>query len=128
MERMWSRAHRATSPITWLGKQQSGRRLLSRRAFARTETRRCMWRRRSQRSILRYLQLHTTALPNLMIEENYMNADATRESKIHGEYLERTPRSARLHEQALELFPSGIVHDSRRTWPYGIYVDHAKGS
>jgi len=57
-----------------------------------------------------------------------MNADATRESKIHGEYLERTPRSARLHEQALELFPSGIVHDSRRTWPYGIYVDHAKGS
>ncbi len=57
-----------------------------------------------------------------------MNADASRESKIHGEYFERTPRSARLHEQALELFPSGIVHDSRRTWPYGIYVDHAKGS
>ena len=57
-----------------------------------------------------------------------MNADASRESKILGEYLERTPRSARLHDQALELFPSGIVHDSRRTWPYGIYVDHAKGS
>ena len=42
-----------------------------------------------------------------------MNVDASRESKILGEYLERTPRSARLHDQALELFPSGIVHDSR---------------
>ena len=27
-----------------------------------------------------------------------------------------------------DLFPSGIVHDSRRTWPYGLYVDHAMGS
>jgi glutamate-1-semialdehyde 2,1-aminomutase len=57
-----------------------------------------------------------------------MNATAKRESKILGEYLERTPRSARLHEEARELFPSGIVHDSRRTWPYGLYVDHAMAS
>lgn len=26
------------------------------------------------------------------------------------------------------MLPSGIVHDSRRTWPYGIYCDHALGS
>ena len=57
-----------------------------------------------------------------------MNTDASRESKILGEYLERTPRSARLHDEALGHFPSGIVHDSRRTWPYGLYVDHATGS
>src|SRR6187401_377385 len=57
-----------------------------------------------------------------------MNADAPRESKILGEYLERTPRSAQRHEEARGLFPSGIVHDSRRTWPYGLYVDHAAGS
>jgi glutamate-1-semialdehyde 2,1-aminomutase len=57
-----------------------------------------------------------------------MNAEAARESRILGEYLERTPRSARRHDEARGLFPSGIVHDSRRTWPYGIYVDHALGS
>ncbi len=57
-----------------------------------------------------------------------MNTEAARESKILGEYLERTPRSARCHDEACGLLPSGIVHDSRRTWPYGLYVDHAMGS
>ena len=57
-----------------------------------------------------------------------MNANAARESRILGEYLERTPRSSQRHEEARGLFPSGIVHDSRRTWPYGLYVDHAAGS
>ncbi len=57
-----------------------------------------------------------------------MNAEAARESRIHGEYLERTPRSAQRHDEARGLFPSGIVHDSRRTWPYGLYVDRAMGS
>ena len=57
-----------------------------------------------------------------------MNADTMRESRILGEYLARTPRSARCHDEAREVFPSGIVHDSRRTWPYGIYVERAIGS
>jgi glutamate-1-semialdehyde 2,1-aminomutase len=57
-----------------------------------------------------------------------MNTEAARESKILGEYLERTPRSAQCHEEARGLLPSGIVHDARRTWPHGLYVDHAKGS
>ena len=57
-----------------------------------------------------------------------MNAEAARESLIVGSYLERTPRSAQRHEEARGIFPSGIVHDSRRTWPHGIYVDRAQGS
>src|SRR5688572_20262293 len=52
----------------------------------------------------------------------------TRESLILGTYLERTPGSARRHEEARSLFPSGIVHDNRRTWPYGLYVTHAAGA
>ncbi len=57
-----------------------------------------------------------------------MNAEAARESKLLAEYLKRTPGSAQRHNDARELLPSGIVHDSRRTWPYGLYVDHAVGS
>lgn len=43
-------------------------------------------------------------------------------------YRERTPRSAALAEQAKDLLPSGITHDSRRLVPYGIYVTHAQGA
>ena len=57
-----------------------------------------------------------------------MNTEAARESRILGEYLERTPRSAQRHDEARGMLPSGIVHDARRTWPYGLYVDHALGS
>jgi len=57
-----------------------------------------------------------------------MNAETARESLILGSYLERTPRSARRHDEARGLLPSGIVHDARRTWPYGLYVDRAMGS
>ncbi|MCC6531456.1 MAG: aminotransferase class III-fold pyridoxal phosphate-dependent enzyme [Burkholderiales bacterium] len=57
-----------------------------------------------------------------------MSADEVRESLILGTYLERTPGSARRHEEARALFPSGIVHDARRTWPYGLYMDRALGA
>ena len=57
-----------------------------------------------------------------------MNTETARESLILGSYLERTPRSARRHDEARGLLPSGIVHDARRTWPYGLYVDRAMGS
>ena len=57
-----------------------------------------------------------------------MSAETARESLILGSYLERTPRSGRRHDEARGLLPSGIVHDARRTWPYGLYVDRAMGS
>ena len=57
-----------------------------------------------------------------------MNAETACKSLILESYLERTPRSAQCHDEARGLLPSGIVHDARRTWPYGLYVDHAMGS
>ncbi|RPI47591.1 MAG: aspartate aminotransferase family protein [Betaproteobacteria bacterium] len=52
----------------------------------------------------------------------------TAESRILAAYRARTPRAAELARQARDLIPSGIVHDSRRTWPYSIYGDRAAGS
>lgn len=51
-----------------------------------------------------------------------------RESLILGSYLERTPSSLRRHEDARALLPSGLVHDSRRTWPHPLYIERASGS
>src|SRR5512134_2628164 len=53
---------------------------------------------------------------------------STSESQILAAYRARTPRAAELNREALTLLPSGIVHDSRRTWPYSIYGDRASGS
>jgi glutamate-1-semialdehyde 2,1-aminomutase len=49
-------------------------------------------------------------------------------SKIVAAYRERTPESAHLAVEAHRFLPSGITHDSRYCEPYGIYVEHAKGS
>lgn len=49
-------------------------------------------------------------------------------SKIVAAYREYTPKSAARAQQAKQVFPSGLVHDSRRLDPYAFYVDHAKGS
>jgi glutamate-1-semialdehyde 2,1-aminomutase len=49
-------------------------------------------------------------------------------SHIQDEYARLHPGSARLHEQALDVFPSGITHDVRYLTPFPIYVDRAKGS
>jgi len=57
-----------------------------------------------------------------------MANDAPTESSIVATYRARTPRAAALNKQALELLPSGIVHDSRRTLPYGIYGERGLGS
>lgn len=43
-------------------------------------------------------------------------------------FRERTPTSAALHDEARELFPSGIVHDSRHMDPYPVYVERAEGA
>jgi glutamate-1-semialdehyde 2,1-aminomutase len=50
------------------------------------------------------------------------------ESKILATYLARTRRAAELHRKAREVLPGGVVHDSRRMSPYGIYGDRARGS
>ncbi|MGI9335305.1 MAG: aspartate aminotransferase family protein [Gammaproteobacteria bacterium] len=49
-------------------------------------------------------------------------------STIVARYLERTPGSSQLADQARTLLPSGITHDSRYLNPYGIYVERASGS
>ena len=54
-----------------------------------------------------------------------MANDAAAESKIVSAYRARTRRAAELHRKARGVLPSGIVHDSRRTLPYGIYGDRA---
>ena len=49
-------------------------------------------------------------------------------SEIEAQYRQRTPKSAERTASAREIFPSGIVHDSRKTDPYPIYVERARGS
>ncbi len=49
-------------------------------------------------------------------------------SGIEAQYRQRTPKSADRNGEAREIFPSGIVHDSRKTDPYPIYVERAKGA
>ena len=49
-------------------------------------------------------------------------------SKILATYLARTRRAAELSRTAREVLPGGVVHDSRRMSPYGIYGDRALGS
>jgi glutamate-1-semialdehyde 2,1-aminomutase len=49
-------------------------------------------------------------------------------SKILATYLARTRRAADLNRSAREVLPGGVVHDSRRMSPYGIYGDRALGS
>ena len=49
-------------------------------------------------------------------------------STIINTFEGRTPLSRERYGEALDVFPSGIVHDSRKLDPYPIYVDHAAGS
>ena len=49
-------------------------------------------------------------------------------SQVVAAYRQKTPKSGELALEAGDVFPSGIVHDSRRTLPYSIYVDRAEGS
>lgn len=56
-----------------------------------------------------------------------MTAEVLEKSDMVEEYVRKTARSAAQHRKALDLLPSGIVHDARRMWPHGIYVDRALG-
>src|SRR5512141_459867 len=47
----------------------------------------------------------------------------------HGDpYVQARPGSDRLYAEALEVFPSGITHDSRYMTPFPLYIDHAEGA
>src|SRR3990170_3134928 len=43
-------------------------------------------------------------------------------------YSRLHPGSARLYEEALRTFPSGVTHDIRYLTPFPLFVDRAKGS
>ncbi len=47
---------------------------------------------------------------------------------ILDDYRRLHPGSARLHEEAVKTFPSGVTHDIRYLEPFPLYVDHAAGS
>ena len=49
-------------------------------------------------------------------------------SPIETRFRELTPGSMQRTARAREVFPSGVVHDSRRMWPYPLYVERAKGA
>ncbi len=51
----------------------------------------------------------------------------TTNSPIIAAYRAATPGSAARAEQAADLFPSGITHDSRYIEPYGLYIARAQG-
>jgi len=46
---------------------------------------------------------------------------------IEARYRARTERSARLYEEACQVIPAGLTHDSRATLPYPIYAARAAG-
>ena len=50
------------------------------------------------------------------------------ESQLYADFLERTPTSRKLAEQADHCFPSGLTHDGRYLDPYAIYVERSEGS
>jgi len=49
-------------------------------------------------------------------------------TSIQEAYRRLHPRSARLHQEAVKTFPSGVTHDIRHLTPFPLYVDHAQGS
>ncbi|GAB4162561.1 MAG: aminotransferase class III-fold pyridoxal phosphate-dependent enzyme [Planctomycetaceae bacterium] len=49
-------------------------------------------------------------------------------SQIEARYCEKFPKSARLYQRGMDLFPSGVTHDARYMKPFPIYATHALGS
>ncbi|MEK9725433.1 MAG: aminotransferase class III-fold pyridoxal phosphate-dependent enzyme, partial [Rhodospirillaceae bacterium] len=49
-------------------------------------------------------------------------------SRIVAAFEDRTRHSKARHLEAKEVFPSGVVHDSRHMKPHPVYIDHAQGA
>ncbi|MDP9237962.1 MAG: aminotransferase class III-fold pyridoxal phosphate-dependent enzyme [Chloroflexota bacterium] len=47
---------------------------------------------------------------------------------IESRYVELHPTSLGLHQRAMQVFPDGVTHDTRRTSPFPLYVAKAAGS
>src|SRR5262245_47816376 len=47
---------------------------------------------------------------------------------IHAEFAARFPTSLKRYAEAVEVFPSGITHDSRYLKPFPLYISHAEGA
>jgi glutamate-1-semialdehyde 2,1-aminomutase len=47
---------------------------------------------------------------------------------ILGTYRRAHPRSQRLYEESLRVFPSGVTHDIRYTSPFPVFIERAQGS
>ena len=47
---------------------------------------------------------------------------------IEQRYIDKFSQSQRLYEQAVQLFPSGITHDSRFMRPFPVYIKRGEGS
>ena len=48
-------------------------------------------------------------------------------NQIEERYLDQRPRSAALFERAINNFPNGVTHDSRKRTPFPIYLTHGLG-
>ena len=57
-----------------------------------------------------------------------MNTTPFTNSQIVAAFASRTRKSKARHVEARDVFPSGIVHDSRHMKPHPIYIDRAQGS
>ena len=60
------------------------------------------------------------------VEHSIKNTLDSSLEKIEELYRHLTPGSAVLSENAKEVFPSGITHDSRHQKPYGPYIARAE--
>ncbi len=47
---------------------------------------------------------------------------------LHSEFAAKFPTSLQRYAEALEVFPSGVTHDSRYLKPFPIYIAHAEGA
>ena len=57
-----------------------------------------------------------------------MNTTPFTNSQIVAAFASKTRKSKARHVEARDVFPSGIVHDSRHMKPHPIYIDRAQGS
>ncbi len=67
-------------------------------------------------------------MPKLQSSEGQTARSNSAAIAIEQAFLEGTPGSARLAEEAAALFPSGVTHDSRYLNPHGLYITHAEGA
>ena len=56
-----------------------------------------------------------------------MSITTQRLSIVEAQYRARTKRSAQLYQEACQVIPAGLTHDSRTTLPYPIYAARAAG-